>query len=86
MAERVRSWIVSFMHPFRLAGMDAEQPAGAYRIESVEELLDSLTVTAYRRISTTIMLPAVFASTRSREHLRIEPADLEQALKRDALA
>ncbi len=84
MSERTQSKTVNFMHPFQLRGMDEEQPAGAYRIEIVDERLETLDMVAYRRVSTAIMLPSILTNALARESVAIDPADLELALKRDA--
>lgn len=72
------------MHPFSLVGVDGVQPVGTYTIETVEETLDNLSFVAYRRVSTTIVVPAVGAVTRQRQVVPIDPRDLEAAQKRDA--
>ncbi len=84
MPERTTHSSVNFLHPFSLAGVDGVQPAGTYAIETVEETLDNLSFVAYRRISTTIVLPAVGSPSRQRQVVTIDPQDLEAALERDA--
>ena len=83
MPERTTHSSVTFT-PFSLAGVDGVQPAGTYTIETVEETLDNLSFVAYRRVSTTIVLPAVSIPTRQRQVVPIDPRDLEAATKRDA--
>jgi hypothetical protein len=85
-AERTTRSTVSFLHPFTLSAIEGEQPAGAYRIETVDERLDTVSASAYRRVSTTIELPAIHTASRSREYVTIDPAELNRALERDALA
>ncbi len=84
MPERTTHSSVTFLHPFSLVGLDGVQPAGTYMIETVEETLDNLSFVAYRRVSTTIVLPAVGTATRQRQVVTIDPRDLEAAQKRDA--
>lgn len=84
MPERTTHSSVTFLHPFSLVGLDGVQPAGTYTIEIVEETLDNLSFVAYRRVSTTIVLPAVGTATRQRQVVTIDPRDLEAAQKRDA--
>ena len=84
MPERTTHSSVTFLHPFSLDGVDGVQPAGTYTIETVEETLDNLSFVAYRRVSTTIVLPAVGIPTRQRQVVTIDPRDLEAAQKRDA--
>lgn len=85
MRERTTCRSVNFSHPFFLRGIDGEQPAGTYEIETVEELIDGLSFIAYRRISTTIVLPSPANPIHCRQAETIDPRDLEAAEKRDAL-
>jgi hypothetical protein len=84
MPERITRRSVTFLHPFTLIGVDGVQPAGTYTIETVEEPLANLSFIAYRRVSTTIVLPSIDAPTLRREVVIIDPRDLEAAQKRDA--
>jgi hypothetical protein len=60
------------------------QPAGTYRIQTLDVTLDSLSYLAYRRVSTTIEVPSV-GVVRSRRHvIAIDPLELETALNRDS--
>ena len=86
MPERTTYTSVTFLHPFSLAGVDGVQPPGTYSIETVEETLDDLSFVAYRRVSTTIVLPAVGTPSRKRQVVPIDPRDLEAAQKQDAEA
>jgi hypothetical protein len=82
---------VRFAHPFIIEGVDRELPAGAYRIVTEEEPIEGLSFLAYRRLSTSIVLQLYlerpisaradrFASV---EVVRITPADLARAQRRD---
>jgi len=84
MPERTTHTSVTFLHPFSLAGVDGVQPPGTYSIETVEETLDNLSFIAYRRVSTTIVLPAVGTPSRQRQVVTIDPRELEAAQERDA--
>jgi hypothetical protein len=86
MPERTTHTSVTFLHPFSLAGVDGVQPPGTYSIETIEETLDNLSFVAYRRVSTTIVLPAVGIPSRKRQVVPIDPQDLEAAQKQDAEA
>lgn len=83
MPERTTSSLVTFLHPFSLAGVDEEQPAGTYTVQTVDEVLETLSFVAYRRLSTTIELPATGHATGQRQVTEIDPADLTQAQERD---
>ena len=84
MTVRTTSRTVTFMHPFNLSGMDKEQPAGTYTMETDEELLQTLSLPAYKRISTLIRLPAPPGSTVLTQIVEVNPLELAAALARDA--
>lgn len=84
MTERTTHTYVTFSRPFSLADVEETQPAGTYRIETVDATLDSLSFLAYRRVSTTIELPAVGTASLRRQMVGIDPVELEAALKNDA--
>lgn len=73
---------VTFKAPFTLKGIAEPFAAGAYDIESEEELMQDLSFIAYRRIATAIYLPA--GSPLPARIVSIDPDDLEAALARDA--
>jgi hypothetical protein len=83
MAGRTTRVSVTFSRPFSLRDVDGLQPAGTYRIETLDVALDSLSVIAYRRVSTTIQLPAVGTAGPKRQVIAIDPLELEKALQRD---
>jgi len=84
MTMRTTSSTVTFIHPFNLSGIDKEQPAGTYTVETDEELLQALSLPAYKRISTLIRLPARPRSTMVTQIVEINPQELAAALTRDA--
>lgn len=84
MPERTTLTTVTFLRPFSLTDVDGVQPAGTYTVETIDKTLDNLSFIAYRRVSTSIMLPAVGAVARQRQVIVIDPLELEAALKRDA--
>ena len=84
MTVRTTSKTVTFTHPFNLSGMDEEQPAGTYTVETDEELLKTLSVPAYRRISTLMRLPARPRSPMLTQIVEVNPLELAAALARDA--
>ena len=77
---------VTFSQPFSLADIDGIQPAGTYRVQTVDVSLDSLSALAYRRVSTTIELPSVGTASLRRQVMTIDPVELEAALTRDRCA
>lgn len=74
---------VRFRGAFALKGVDRTLPAGVYRIVTEEAALDGISFIAYRRVSTSIIVPI---GAGSEEIMPIEPDDLDAALERDRLA
>ena len=75
---------VTFTRPFSLRGVDGIKPAGTYRVDTEEELIEGLSFTAYRRVATSIFLPSRPGGTVYGQFAVIEPHDLEAAQHRDA--
>jgi hypothetical protein len=75
---------ITFLRPFSLTDIDGVQPAGTYTVETIDTTLDNLSFIAYRRVSTSFMLPAVGVVARQRQVIFIDPLELEAAVKRDA--
>jgi hypothetical protein len=80
MTTRSISRSVTFRRPFSLEGFDAVQEAGTYFIDVEEEVIESLSFPAYRRISTQMRVTSHGAT----EYRTINPAELDEALMRDA--
>jgi len=83
MTTRTREKIVTFARPFVLKGIDRSLPAGEYRVKTDEDLIESLSFAAYRRVATMIFAPAQ-AQRGAIEMVTIDPAALQEALERDA--
>ena len=77
---RVTYRTVVFRRPFLLDEADGEQPPGAYTIETEEELLESVSFPAYRRISMTMHCHAPGGITR---FVTVDAAVLDAALAQD---
>jgi len=75
---------VSFSRPFVLAGIDDEQPAGTYIVETDEELLQAASVSAYHRVSTLIRLPPRPGSNELARVVDLDPLELSTLLASDA--
>jgi len=75
---------VTFTRPFSLSGIDDEQPAGTYTVETDEELLPGLSFPAYRRIATLIFLHPRRGGPIVEEVVNIDPLELQAAQERDA--
>jgi hypothetical protein len=76
---------VTFSRPFSMLEIDGIQPAGTYRVQTVDVVLESMSVLGYRRVSTTIELPGVGTASLRRQVVTIDPVELDAALKRDVL-
>jgi hypothetical protein len=66
---------------FMLTGFDSAQPPGAYMVETDEQVLDTVTRLALRRLETRI---EIYPRPGKSESVPIDPAELEHALLRDA--
>jgi len=67
MTQRITDSLVTFRHPFTLGDIVETQPPGTYQVETVELAIDGVSFVAFRRVSTTITLPAVGSSSTHRE-------------------
>ncbi len=66
-----------------MGGFDEVLAAGAYIVETDEELLEGISFPAYRRILTLIHLPANPGHPGLTRTWTIDPDELDAALKRD---
>ena len=78
MSSRTTSRTVTFPRPFTLRGLDGEQPAGNYVVETDEELIDELSFPVYRRTATWLLLPQRPGS--GAQVARVDPDELDAAL------
>lgn len=83
MTMRSSSRSITFVHPFTLKGLDGTLPAGTYVVETDEELIEALSLPAYRRIATWFRIAAVPGKPGIAETAMVDPADLAAALARD---
>jgi hypothetical protein len=86
MTERITHSSVTFLQAFVLREVEGVQSPGTYLIETVEEPLGNLSFLAYRRVSTTITLPAVGAAGLRKQVITIDPNELHDVLAEDASA
>ncbi|NGO54616.1 hypothetical protein [Allomesorhizobium camelthorni] len=83
MTSRTTQTVVHFSSDFRLPGFDAPQPAGDYRVDHDEELVEGTSRLAWRRVGAFMHLPAVARHAPTQQMVPINPADLEAALAKD---
>jgi hypothetical protein len=82
---RVTNKTVVFSRPFVLNEADGEQPPGIYTVETEEERLDVMSISAYRRVSTVMNHYNQYAGGGFVRFVAIDPAELDAALARDAM-
>lgn len=83
MSTRTTQTTVRFSSAFVLPGFDTPQPAGEYRVDHDEEVIEGVSHLAWRRVCTFIHLPAIGAPAGLRQMVPVVPADLEAALAKD---
>jgi hypothetical protein len=81
---RTSNRIVTFEQSFTIAGLDSPQPAGTYMIVTEEEAIPGLSFESWRRVETSLRLPALGRDTGKEQAITINPRDLDAALLKDA--
>jgi hypothetical protein len=77
---------VTFLRSFILKDVDGDQPPGTYVVVTDEEPIPGLLFTGWRRVMTTLRLPAIGVDTGQEQVVTIDPHDLATALTNDAKA
>jgi hypothetical protein len=85
MLTRTHRETVTLRRPFTLQAVGRMLPAGSYDVVTDEELIEGLSFPVYRRVATTILVPAQ-SFHGSVEMLTIDPLDLMAARDRDPAA
>lgn len=80
MTSRTIEETVTFAGPFRLAGLDEDLPAGDYRVEFDEDLVQGLSFPVYRRVRVIVHLPADRKALRRSRCVTTDTAAFEAAL------
>ncbi len=75
---------VTLTKPFRLRALDEMVPAGTYTVETEEEQVDGLSVVAYRRVSSVVLVPGSHPG--EVQVVPVEPSELEAILLEDGAA
>ncbi len=76
---------ITLSHPFVLSGLDEEQPAGNYEVETDEELLEDVSFLGYRRMSTLIHLHQLKSRPGITQTMTIDPQELDAIMAGDRL-
>lgn len=83
MTTRTRRETVVFRHPFQIAGIDHVVAPGPYVVVTDDELIEGLSFPAYRRVATTITIPAAAPNSAAMETVTISSHDLAEAQRAD---
>jgi hypothetical protein len=70
---------LTFDARFSLMAIDELEPAGNYDADVDEELIEGLSLLAYRRVATTIYLPMGLEGAGSVQAIRVEPGELAES-------
>lgn len=84
MSTRTIETTITFEHAFTLSSVDGTQPAGTYRLVTDEEEISGVSFVGYRRLATSLHLPAISASGSSVQVFQVDPAELTAALASDS--
>ena len=82
---RTRRETVVFKHPFRIVGVDHVVVPSAYALVTDEELIEGLSFPAFRRVSTTITIPARPPNSSAMETVTTSARDLAESQSADDL-
>ena len=85
MTTRFTTKTVVFSRAFVLNETDGEQQPGIYTVETEEEELDVLSISAYRRVSTVMTRYDPQGRRGLVRFVTIDPVELEAALARDTM-
>ena len=86
MTTRSRRETITFLHPFRIKGIERLLRPGAYEVITDEEMIEGLSFASFRRLATMIMVPAATPRTSTMEIISITSVDLAEAQRIDASA
>jgi hypothetical protein len=81
---RTSETTVTFRQPFTLSAFEGELPPGAYRVLIDEEEIPGISFLAYRRVATSMEMPANPARPGTQQILPVDQTELDTALLRDA--
>jgi hypothetical protein len=84
MTTRSRRETITFLHSFRIKGIDRLLRPGAYEVITDEEMIEGLSFAAYRRVATMILVPAAPPHSSATEMISVGSVDLSDAQRIDA--
>ena len=80
---RTSEQVVTFYNAFSFSCLDEQLPAGDYKIQTDEELIQGLSFVSFRRIDTMIYLKGKHGRPGETRILSIDPDELDVALNKD---
>jgi hypothetical protein len=83
MANRTTQTVACFSSAFLVPGFDAPQPAGSYRVDHDEALIEGVSRLAWRRVGSFIHLPAIGVQRATHQMVPVNTVDLDAALEKD---
>jgi hypothetical protein len=72
---------LTFKSAFRIGSDDEVFPAGLYEVQTIEAVHEGNERTVYQRLSTVLIV----AEPGKRRYCEVDPLDLEEATRRDAM-
>ena len=85
MTDRQTDSVITFRRPFDLGPPTGSLPAGSYRCTVEEELIEGLSFAAFRRVSTTLEIPAIGTASAMHHYISVDSALLDAAVEADAV-
>lgn len=83
MTIRTSQTMLTFTRHFQLDGFSGFQPAGEYRVDLDEELIEGLSFIAYRRVAALLHLPAISAPQGCVQLVTMTPSELDAIVEHD---
>lgn len=83
MTTRTTQTVVRFSTAFQLPGVDAPQPAGDYRVDRDEELIEGASRLVWRHVGAFIHLPAIGIRDPIQRMVPINLGEIEAMLQKE---
>jgi hypothetical protein len=75
--------MATFRHPFTVSAVEGVMPPGTYRVVMDEEEILGLSFLAFRRVATSLHVPAVSKASGHSQLIPVDQAEFDAALSRD---